>query len=244
MRFVLVGIVAFVVLLGPRVNAETILIDINRTGMGSTATAAEFTAAGVAEDLTGAAVNGIDVISDAGNSFSGGGVTFSFSSDYAASFDVSAAASNINPSGNSLLDSYVYFWRTTANAGPADVTLSGLSGSLDANTDYKLYLFGSAGLNADQNSEFTYPLAGTTKTTGVPGALSDASVSFDFSTGGTVDDTLAFHWSRIGANEFAVLNGIAISAVVPEPNSMALLALGGLGLAVVIRRRGDRRRSA
>ena len=57
------------------------------------------------------------------------------------------------------------------------------------------------------------------------------------SAGETVDDTLAFHWSRIEANEFAVLNGISISAVVPEPNSMAILALGGLGLTVVAGRR-------
>ena len=52
MRLLLIGIVAFVVSLKARVNAGTILIDINRTGMGSTATAAEFTVAGVAEYLT------------------------------------------------------------------------------------------------------------------------------------------------------------------------------------------------
>lgn len=216
MRILFASIVALVVSHGAGVSAGALLIDINRAGSGTTATAAEFTAAGVAEDLTGVAVTGINVVSDQGSGFSGGGITFSFSSNYDASYDVSATASNSNPTGNSLLDSYVYFSNTSVNGGPADVTLSGLSALLDANTNYKLYLFGTAGLNANQNSEFTFPLAGTTKTTEVPGALSDSSVSFDFSTGGTVDSTLAFHWSRIGSNLFAVLNGIAITSAIPE----------------------------
>ncbi len=213
--FPLATLVGILITFATGVGAAPILIDINRTGQGNTATAAEFVAAGVTEDLTGASVVGINVPSTTGNAFSGGGLTFSFSSPFTASYDVGLLGSDSFRSNNSLLDSYVYLNAGGPGPGPANVTVSGLSAKLEPNTSYRLYLFGSAGRNANQNSEFTFPLTGVTQTTHVPGTLSDAVVASSFTTGSIVSNTLTFKWSRVGTNTYAAFNGLAITTISP-----------------------------
>ena len=208
-------VVETLIVLGTNLGAAPILIDINRAGQGSTASVAEFASAGVTENLSGASVVGINVVSTGGNSFTRGGLTFSFSSPYAASYDVGLLGGDSYRSDNSLLDSYVYLNASSSGPGPANVTLSGLSSRLEPNTSYRLYLFGSAGRNANQNSEFTFPLSGVMQTTRVPGSLGDAAVAFGFTTGNAVSNTLSFKWSRVGANTYAAFNGLAITTIPP-----------------------------
>ena len=209
MRLFITSALVLVAFSGTNVNAETpILIDFNRDNQGDPATKTalpeEFTAAGVAEDLTDATVIGINLPNVVSSNFEGGGVTFDFSEPFRGPYDNGT-------SGSELLSSYIYFNKDYV--GPADVTLSGLTELLDANTNYKLYLFGTAGTGAGENSEFTY--GGVTQTTAVPTGVEDlavAAVSFDFSTGGTVEDTLVFGWSRVGENVHAAFNGLAITS--------------------------------
>lgn len=193
------------------VGAPPLLIDIKRAGSGTPATPQEFTAAGVEEDLSGATVAYVGVPSAAGSGFAVTGLVFTFSSQFTASYDVGPLGSDRNSSGNALLDSYVYLDSLGAGRGPATVTVSGLASHLVPQTRYRLYLFGTAGSNQAQNAEFTFPPSGVTKTTLVPGALRGASVSFYFTTGSVVTNSIAFTWARAGTNQYSAFNGIAIT---------------------------------
>ncbi|MEZ5305211.1 MAG: hypothetical protein R3F11_31895 [Verrucomicrobiales bacterium] len=192
-------------------GALPLLIDINRAGSGNTATASEFAAAGVEESLSGASVTGISVPSAPGFGFTGGGITFTFSDTYTASYDVGSQGANLSPSHNSLLDSYVYLNRDGEGGGPVVVSVAGLSIYLQPLTRYRLYLFGAAGENEAQTASFSFPISSPTKITGVPGDPSDATVSFYFMTGPVVSDVISFGWARVGTQQYSALNGIAIT---------------------------------
>jgi len=111
----------------------------------------------------------------------------------------------------------------------------GIGFDLEANYEYTLYLFGTAGNAANQNSTFTFD--GVSLTTGVPtgpGNAALAAVAFDFFTDKSLPSTLTFDWSRVGNNQFGALNGFAIvrGNLVPEPSSCALWSLLGVGFVV------------
>ena len=181
---------------GPR--HWTILVDINQTGRRHNAVASDFAEAGVKEDLTGVGVIIMEHILAKDNRLTGGGLTLRFSSKFRGAFHLRPKQA---PSGNALLDDYVYFVGHFPVGGPADVCLSGLSGKLAPRTNYKLYLFGTAGKNAKQNSQFKFPIrGGATKTAAPPPPSNNAMVVFRFMTGDTVDDTLKFNWLRSSGN--------------------------------------------
>lgn len=193
------------------VGAVPLLIDIMRAGQGAAATPQDFAAAGVEENLGGATVARVGVPSTAGSSFGAAGLVFTFSNPYNASYDVSLLGSEEHTSGNALLDSYVYLNSLGSGPGPVTVTISGLRNILSPQTRYRFYLFGTAGSDQNQNARFTFLPGGITKTTLVPGAMSAASVSFYFTTGSVVSNSIAFTWARVGTDQYSAFNGIAIT---------------------------------
>jgi len=194
-------------------DAQPILMDINQTGKKHHAAAADFSAAGVKEDLTGAGVIHVEHLLAHGNRLEGGGLTLSFSSRFRGAYHL---RSDQAPTGNALLDDYVYLWDSGALGGPAEVTITGLADKLAPRTVYKLYLFGAAGKNAGQTSQFEFPSgSGTKKTAALPPPPSKAAVVFFFITGDKVDDTLRFKWTRPAKNSFGAFNGFAIISAMP-----------------------------
>lgn len=159
--------------------ATTFLGDINGGG-GPTATAADFTAMGVLEDLTGATVVGMNT------TVSGGGVSIATTTQF---------ANYKTDYGNDLGNDYVYIrgdrepWASTTTT----LTISGLTATLDASTTYAFYLFGVA----DPNQFSTFDFGGDIKTTDA----SNPSVRYELTTAATVADTLTLDWDTV-----AVLN--------------------------------------
>lgn len=197
-----------------RADAQAILVDINQTDRNHNAAASDFADAGVREDLTGAGVIIMEHHLAHDNRLAGGGLTLRFSSNFRGAYHLRSDQAR---SGSALLDDYVYLWNTPDLGGPAHVTISGLAGKLAPLTAHKLYLFGTAGKNAGQTSQFKFPIRnGATKTAAPPPPSNNAVVVFIFVTGGKVEDTLKFEWARPAGNSFAALNGFAITAT-PGP---------------------------
>jgi hypothetical protein len=218
------------------VSAAPILWDINSPSDVETvdSTVADFTAAGVTQDLTGATVQNV-----AGSqNMSSGGTTVSLSSGASMYGNNTVLTYN----GGTIVQEYLSVRDVDIDATPITVTIGGLATQLDANTDYNLYIWG-IGDNSDQEGTFIFngerksgaadihPTTGTT----------EASVflnTFTFNTGGTVSDTLAFDWGvgdYVGSREYAGFNGFAIVAV-PEPATFGLIGIVG-GAMLLIRRR-------
>jgi len=150
-----------------------------------------------------------------------------------------------NGNANMPLMGDAWLFNGLGATGKKTITLSGLSTALTSGTSYRIYLYGSYGGNEyTKFGDLTYDGTnyGTKDSVSVSGTgaaitnAADMAVEFDFSTGGTVADTMTFTVGKAtgATGNAAGIQGIAIVAV-PEPSSSALLALGGLTL--ILRRR-------
>ncbi len=182
-----------------------------------------WTDAGVVEDLSGAA----------GGTLNGG--IFNITNLTAA---VTGAAFSFNGSNysNDVLNGYMVLSGTATysfggfeSGGVANTMISSLgamdgnSFTLEADTDYLLYLFGS-GDGDNQNTAFTFD--GETKSTSVAisGTAADAGhfVTFDFTTGSDLTGFTLDFTAGPGAGSNGIFNGLALVAV-PEPSSYAVI---------------------
>lgn len=202
--------------------------------------AADFTAAGVAEDITGASVLNVEGTTASGSTMTAtNGVTLTLTDNKAQGLAVNSAT--MTGAGSSILKEYIYL-RSGSNKSPGPIVMQigGLGSQLDADTDYALYLWG-IGDNAEegalQNASFTFN-GETQVVSSVDPDDQDASnymAKFTFNTGSTVSETLDFTWARDGDNLYAGFNGFAIVAV-PEPATLGMVAAFG-GAVLFIRRR-------
>lgn len=200
-------------------TADSVLWDINYdVNPTNQAAVSDFTALGVSEDLTGASVS--QVIASTNSTMTDGTVSLSYLTGIA----YSAFGGTDD---NAVLADYLYL-QDGAEAGPVTLQISGLSGLLDGNTTYALYLIG-AGNNTDQGASFTFD--SITKSTTSAATDPDAAVRFTFTTAATAADTLDFTWERIGSNTYSGFNGFAIAAV-PEPATIGLIGVSGLFLII------------
>ncbi len=132
----------------------------------------------------------------------------------------------------------------TTNGSPG-TGFAGAGGNtfiLQANQNYKLYLFGT-GDNNNQNASFTYD--GVTKTTSsvIPGATNSHFVTYDLTTPNNLAGyTLDFSWGAgiTNGDGSGHYNGFAlVSAAVPEPSTVAgAIAITVAAFFAVCRRRG------
>lgn len=207
-------------------SANPILWDIAPTNNASqvAATVADFIAAGVTEDLTGATVanvNGAQIMTS-------GNITLSLNRGVA----VHASGAEYTGEGSALIRDYMYIRDGTQATG----TVSGLSLELDPSTAYSFYIWGK-GDNVDQYSTLTYD--------GTPIDISNADpfttdadnfvAKYTFTTGTTVDDTLEFLWDNNNPSRYRAINGFAIAAV-PEPATLGMVAVFGGGMLFIRRR--------
>lgn len=208
---------------------ECILIDFNTLRGGYTdmdAVGADFNAAigmAVAADDTpsitpvhtdvnsGTPVDGLTFSGDPGPTGSWG----------ANVFDGTAAAN--------LLNDYIYVNPSRAST---DITVSGLN--LAPDTAYRMWLFG-IGDSPNQGSTFAY--GGTTKALSSDDPTAPVDVTkwtVDFTVASSASrDAVTFIFNNGTDGGYAAVNGLALK-VVPEPSTIALLALGALAF---IRRR-------
>jgi len=231
--------------------SAAILVDINADGTNRTATVADF------EDAIGLAsgsFSGSSVV--AFNSGGTGSGPFNETvSDI--TIDVSSISGDADNwfgggSSNNLLEDGFF-----ADPGvDQTITLSGSGLGLAANTSYTLYLF--AGRRADFNqsssgandgghsTRFTFNSESIDAGAPIFTPSEDfdetlGTVAFDFTTGGTAPTDLVVTWRGTGTGstgaDDSAFSGFALHVVVvPEPSSL-LLALVGLGLLAVRRRR-------
>lgn len=176
------------------------------------ASAADFKAAGVKEDLDGAVVSHVNG-ELSGKMVSKEGVTLSYGDGEAAK-SVFANESAMSGAGSAVLRDYLVIRHQRGVAGPIHFRISGLRSKLNPYTEYSFYLWG-IGDEADQNAAFSF--AGETVTvSGEDPCTNDGSqymAKFSFTTGDVVSDTLDFIWTRDGSNERAGFNAFAIVEV-------------------------------
>jgi hypothetical protein len=147
--------------------------------------------------------------------------------------------------GNDMLNDYSYVNNSTASVSiggldtgvtttGAYAGLGGNSFTLQADQEYKLYLFG-VGDTTGQDTVFTFD--GVSKTTAgdLAGAEDSHYVTYEFTTGADVTGyTLDFTYSN-NTSAYAGWNGLALVAI-PEPATMGLIGCFGGGLLFIRRR--------
>jgi hypothetical protein len=230
-------------------SAQLLIDRFGNGTAGDPTSSADWANAGVTEDLSAAAggtiaasvfnltgltatVTGSDGLfgSSGANTFADSAMLNGYQFDFASQGAINVSLGGFETGGvaNTL---------TTSLTAPY-VDLRGNSFTLQAEQDYKLYLFGAG--NADnQNTAFTFN--GVTKTTSalIVGSDTDAGhfVTYEFTTDADLTGfTLDFTMTGDASNVFA-FNGLALVAV-PEPSSYALLSgLLVLGLVATKRRR-------
>lgn len=212
-------------------SADAFLIDSFDNADPSSYTA--WVNAGVTEDISDAAGGTILL----GNIYNISGMT--------ASHTGTSGNFNGGVPGNDMLNDYSY-----VNNGTASVSIGGLDTgvttaatygdmggntfTLQANQDYKLYLFG-VGDSDGQDTVFTFD--GVSKTTAgdLAGAEDSHYVTYEFTTGADVTDyTLDFTYSN-NNSAYAGWNGLALVAI-PEPATLGLITAFGGGLLFIRRR--------
>ncbi|MDF7799223.1 PEP-CTERM sorting domain-containing protein [Pontiellaceae bacterium B1224] len=213
-------------------SAAPILWDISSGAAANTnATVAEFTLAGVTEDLTGATVSHV-LGSPNTTMTNANGVTLGYLNGESA-VNMAVNATTMTGAGWPIIKEYLYHRDRTT---PLQMQIGGLSSQLDADTDYSLYIW-AVGDNVDQGSIITFD--GTT--IALPGADADDqpaanyAAKFSFNTGATVADTLDFDWEK-GTARWAGLNGFAIVEAIPEPATLGMVAVFGGGIFFIRRR--------
>ncbi len=205
-------------------DGSGILWDIGSLDNGNiNATAEDFTAAGVTEDITGVAVANVIGTSDSGSTSTDEetGISLTLTdnasrSPFASRFDTSAYA------GTAITKEYIVLTgRPSRLGGPILMRIGGLANHLTANTAYSFYLWGTGDLQG-QNSTFEFNGETQVVSDADPTAsdASDFMVKYTFSTGSIVADTLDFKWSMTADNRkrpsYAGFNGFAIVPA-PEP---------------------------
>jgi hypothetical protein len=203
---------------GPPVgtNGNILLIDMDPTteSRGNPTSFADWSDAGVIEDLSSGAAGAVFEEDGSVVNYLSGGVAFTRSSQTGYGGDTYSPANN-------MLNDYWHVKNGTDNVSITGLenvlttgVFAGLNGnifSLQANQEYRLYLFGS-GDNNDQDAEFTFN--GETKSTSasVVGTAADAGhyVTFDFTTPADVTGySLDFSYAN-KSSEYAALNGLAL----------------------------------
>ncbi len=163
----------------------------------------DFIAAGVTEDLTGAAASNVE----AAQTMSDGGVTVSLSA-FAGSY---IPGTTYTGAGASIMKEYIY------NKGSSVITISGLSTKLEADTEYRLYLWGK-GDAAEQTAKFTFEDAEITTSTNdvFTSDAADFMAKFSFTTDLTAADTLTIEWDNVST--YTAFSGLAIVPLLnPNP---------------------------
>ncbi|MDF7807754.1 Ig-like domain-containing protein [Pontiellaceae bacterium B12219] len=181
-------------------QAAPILWDIGKAGnTGSQSTAADFIAAGVPGNLSGATVANVA----AAQNMTNGNIVLSLSQNP----NANAAGAAYTGAGSSIIKDYAYFKNM---AGTVTNTISGLSLELEPNTDYNLWIWGK-GDNANQIGIITYDGVAQTISSADPFSTNagEFAAKFTFTTGATVADTLEFLWN--GVNTYTALNGFSIT---------------------------------
>jgi hypothetical protein len=207
-------------------SAAPVLIDF--TNGSATATAADFAAAGVTEDISGATVAGVNI---AGGNwgywnhppiYANSGLSLNWTSGA----DLFAYASSAT---GKLSDEVLYTDQTRFGSKTVGFNVAGLSTNLAANSDYKAYVFVSGLWTSDPRYyQMDYGTAHVT------GNLSSGSyLLLPFNTGATVADTLDITMGD--ASGYPGVTAIAIVAV-PEPAILGCVAAVG-GLLALRRRR-------
>lgn len=212
-------------------SATPVLIDFT-VGGSQPAAAADFTAAGVTEDISGASV--INVGLTAGFDYnmwhSGGHIGGNASISVVAPTGTSVwETGGLKTSGGAIgTAGKVFDEGLYTDGNPTYFKVTGLNSSLDPNTDYKAYLFVNA-ISWDSSThhyQMDYDAAQAT------GNVSAGSyLVLPFTTGATVAD-LTVTYSQSG--DYPVATALAIVAV-PEPAAAGLVA--GLGGLLALRRR-------
>ena len=213
-------------------QADALLIDVG--GAGTPDSTSPWVSAGVTEDLTGAV----------GAQISGsGGVTQinNLTTDLTGNSGWNGGQTSGTLFTSTMLDDYMIGDNTIDANGYVHVTLggfdntmtstmTGLSGdfTLQANSQYKVYLFGS-GDNTGQNTKFT--LGGVEKVTTANTLVENEHyVTYDISTPSSLSGyTIDFTFQNDNDGRFSGWNGAAIVAI-PEPATMGLISIFGAGL--------------
>ncbi len=253
-----------IVLLGSSANANDTLL-IHRYVSANPSGFDNWADAGVLGDLSDAAVG---TVGGAANS----GSVFNISNLTAVESGASGTFRGSNPSfggvrfpDNELLNNYAFVNTADAvysltlggfvdvNGNPNTLTTQNLpavsyatgnSFTLQADQEYRLYLFG-VGYRNGQNSTFTFNSVSKTTNSGQVLVESDNTenlhfVTFDFTTpsdltGWTLNFTMQrTAWLDSGTGNSGAFNGLAIAAI-PEPSTFALLGIA-LVAAIGLRR--------
>jgi PEP-CTERM motif len=204
-------------------------------------TRANWSNAGVVEDLTGAA----------GGTFTFNSGTFNITAPLARTVTgVTGLFNSPTFAGNTMLNNYWF----TNGGGVSTVTITGLqtggvantltsalgdmAGStftIAANQQYRLYLFGAGNANG-QNTTFTFNAEAKTTNPLIVGTAANANhfVTYDFVTPSSLTGfTIPFSYQNTTGT--AAFNGLALVAI-PEPSSSAMI-LGAVAFAGLTRRR-------
>jgi hypothetical protein len=227
-------------LAGPAM-ATTINIDFNDAAADNSPTYSGTAAA----TGTGTVWNGIDgngganitvstLVDSFGNEVVGAGVSVAmYGVRGGGTPDSPSAAGPATHDAEALMQDYFYarFGRDTY---PGEITLTGI----DPAKTFDLYLYGG-GDQTSQNSRFTYD--GLSKSTAAPDAavtalIEDVNYVVFRNINATQAGEIFFTLDRPEADtDYSAINGLQLVEV-PEPTTLSLLALGGLG-AIVRRRR-------
>lgn len=216
-------------------GADALLIDGYRNVNPSSYT--NWVNAGVAEDIS----NG------AGGTINSGGTVYNING-MTASVSGAGSWSGTFPA-NGMLNDYL-----SVNSGTASVSIGGLDtgvttdgysteiyGDMEGNTftlqadqQYKLYLFGMGDADG-QDTTFTFDGVSKTTSSVLAGPEDSHYVTYEFTTGADVSDySLDFTFSNNTA-QYAAFNGLALVAI-PEPATLGLITAFGGGLCIIRRR--------
>jgi hypothetical protein len=214
------SVAASIILAGLAADASAEVINVQFRG-GAASSYATYTGQGAYSDPGHNVWNGVNTTSDPGTSSA---TNLLNSAGVSTGVSVSVASAHPgNWTGNSveLLQHGVYLF--DAWVPTSSFTVSGLT----ANSTYDFYVYACG--DAGQGSAFT--VNGTSyKTTGAQGSSLAADVNYvTFSTKADTSGTVSVNWALNGSR-WGALNAIQVVSAVPEPGTLAMLAVGLFGL--------------